>query len=77
MFEPLLAPLNWGYATRKPELGRISGAGWLAARSAPEVTRLCSNAVGQRPAPAGWGHPGSRDAASGRPVRPTITASSL
>ena len=43
MFEPLLAPLTWGYATRKPELGRISSAGRLAARSAPEVMRLCSN----------------------------------
>jgi hypothetical protein len=53
MFEPILAPLTWSYATRKPKLGRISGAGWLAARSAPEVMRLCSNPVGHRPAPGG------------------------
>ena len=57
MFEPLLAPLTWGYATRKLELGRISGAGWLAARSAPEVMRLCSNPVGHRPAPGVLGQP--------------------
>jgi hypothetical protein len=43
MFEPLLAQPTWGYAAREPELGRISGATWLAARSAPEVMRLRSN----------------------------------
>ncbi len=52
MFEPLLASLTWGYATRKPELGRISGAGRLAAKLAPEVMRPCSNPVGHRPLPA-------------------------
>ena len=57
MFEPLLAPLTWGYATRKPELARISGAGWLAAKSAPEVMRLCSNPVGTAPLPAIGGTP--------------------
>jgi hypothetical protein len=43
MFEPLLAQPTWGYAARERELGQISGATWLAARSAPEVMRLRSN----------------------------------
>ena len=51
MFEPLPGQLTWGYAARKPEIGRISGAAWLAASSAPEVTRLCSNPVVHPPAP--------------------------
>jgi len=50
-------PLTRGYAARKPELGRISGAGWLAARSAPEVMRLCSNPVGTALIPAIGGTP--------------------
>ncbi len=60
MFEPLLAPLTWGYATRKPELGRISGAGWLAARSAPEVMRLCSSPSATAPLPALRGSRGNK-----------------
>ena len=55
MFEPLLASLTWVMQHESLSLGRISGAGWLAARSAPEVMRLCSNPVGHRPAPGRWG----------------------
>jgi hypothetical protein len=77
MFELLLASLTWGYATRKPEPWANFGC------------RMARRKVGagsdetmfepRRPPPRSrrMGHPGSRDAASGRPVRPTITASSL
>ena len=55
MFEPLLARLTWFMQYESLSLGEFRVPDGSPQGRPPEVMRRCSNPVGHRPAPDGWG----------------------